>query len=123
MSGPCARAGPDKQLMGLSDGDDLVHERVQGRATAVDDALPADLDHRRVRQDPEVLRRLRRLQKPCVGQRTLHEERLELRRRIGHGNTFRRFQELFILSSNVIHLMELPHNSRNSCILFFTRKE
>jgi hypothetical protein len=74
---------------------------IQGRATAVDDALPADLDHRRFWQDPEVLRRLHRLQKPRVGQRSLHEERLELRR-IGHGNTFRRFRELLILSSDVV---------------------
>ncbi len=110
VPGPGACAGPDQQLVGLAGGDDLVHERVDGRAAAVDDALSADLDHRRVRQDPEVRRRLRRRQKLRVGQRSLHEERLELRRRVGHGNAFRRFQELFILSSDLIHLMELPHN-------------
>ena len=87
VAGAGAGAGPDQQLVGLAGGDDLVHQRVDGGAAAVDDALSADLDHRRVRQDPEVRRRLRRRQKLRVGQRTLHEERLELRRRVGHGGT------------------------------------
>ena len=87
MPGPGACAGPDQQLVGRAGGDDLVHERVDGRAAAVDDALSADLDHRRVRQDPEVRRCLRCRQKLRVGQRPLHEERLELCRRVGHGVT------------------------------------
>ncbi len=87
MPGPGAGAGADQQLVGLAGGDDLVHERVDGRAAAVDDALSADLDHCRVRQDPEVRRRVRRRQKLRVGQRSLHEERFELRRRVGHGES------------------------------------
>ena len=79
---------PISSLCVLAGGDDLVHKRVDGRAAAVDDALSADLDHRRVRQDPEVRRRLRRRQKLRVGQRSLHEERLELRRRVGHWVSF-----------------------------------
>ena len=77
--------GPNKQFMRLADGDDLVHERVDGRAAAIDDALPADFDHRRVRQDSEVRRRRRLRLKLWVRERSLHEERLELRRRVSHG--------------------------------------
>ena len=42
----CACAGPDQHLVRLAGGEDLVHERIDGRAAAVDDALPADLDSR-----------------------------------------------------------------------------
>ena len=55
-----AAAGPDQQLMDVTNGDNFVDERIDGRTAAVDDALSADLDHRRVRQDPEVPRRVRR---------------------------------------------------------------
>ena len=88
MSGPSAGAGPDQKLVLLAGGDDLVHQRIDGRAAAIDDALPADLDHRRVWQDPVVRRRLRRRQQLRVGQRPLHQERLELRRIVGHGSAF-----------------------------------
>src|SRR5262249_41790160 len=83
---PRTRACPSpyQQFMRLADGDDLVHERIDDRAAAVDDALPADLDHRCVRQDSEV-RRLPRLRlKLRVRERALYEERLEVRRRVGH---------------------------------------
>jgi hypothetical protein len=86
MSGPRPGAGSDQQLMGFAGGDDLVHQRINGHAATVDDALPADLDHRGVRQDPKIRRRLRRRLQLRVGQRSLHEERLELRRRVGHGD-------------------------------------
>ena len=85
VPGPGACAGPDQQLVGPCGRRRSLHQRVDRRAAAVDDALSADLDHGRVRQDPEVRRGLRRRQKLRVGQRTLHEERLELRRRVGHG--------------------------------------
>jgi hypothetical protein len=39
-----ARAGPNQQLVDLANGDNLVHEQVDGRTAAVDDALSADLD-------------------------------------------------------------------------------
>ena len=90
MAGAGAGAGADQQLVGLAGGDDLVDQRIDRGAAAVDDALSADLEHRRVRQDPEVRRCLRRRQKLRVGQRTLHEERLELRGCCCHrGITFR----------------------------------
>ena len=79
MPGAGAGAGADQQLVVLAGGDDLVDQRIDGRAAAVDHALPADLDHRGVRQDAEVRRRLRRRQKLRVGQRPLHQERFELR--------------------------------------------
>ena len=81
---PRARAGADQHLVELARGDDLVHQRIDRRAAAIDDALAADLDHRRIRQDAEIRRRLRRGEKLRIGQRSLHEERLELRCRIGH---------------------------------------
>ena len=68
MSDPGACAGPDELLVGLAGGDDLVHERVDGCASAVANALPADLDHRRLRQNPVVRRLRRRRQKVRVGQ-------------------------------------------------------
>jgi hypothetical protein len=49
MPGAGAGAGADQQFVRLASGDNLVHERVDGRTAAVDDALSADLDHRRVR--------------------------------------------------------------------------
>jgi len=85
MPGPGACAGPDQQLVDLANGDNLVDERVDGRTAAVDDALSADLDYRRVRQDPEVRRRIRRYLELRVGQRSLHEERFKLHRRVRHG--------------------------------------
>ena len=85
MPGPCACAGSDQQLVAVASGDNLVHERVDGCPAAVDDALSADLDHRRVRQDPEVRRRVRRCLELRVGQRSLHQERFTLRRRVRHG--------------------------------------
>jgi hypothetical protein len=69
----------------VANGDNLVDERVDGRTAAVDDALSADLDYRRVRQDPEVRRRIRRYLELRVGQRSLHEERFKLHRRVRHG--------------------------------------
>ena len=80
-----AGAGPDQHLVRLAGGDDLVHERVDGRAAAVDDALSADLDHGCVRQDSEVRRLVRLRLQLRVGQRSLHQERFELRRGAGHG--------------------------------------
>jgi hypothetical protein len=94
MPGPGACAGPDQQLVDVANGDNLVHERVDGRTAAVDDALSADLDYRRVRQDPEVRRRIRRCLELRVGQRSLHEERFKLHRRVrheGHSLSFRCF--------------------------------
>lgn len=88
MPGAGACAGSDQQLVVLAGGDDLVHERVNGRPAAVDDALSADLDHRRVRQDPIVRRCRGRGQKLRVGQRPLHEECLKLWCRVGHGPSF-----------------------------------
>ena len=93
MPGPSACAGPDQQLVGVASGDDLVHERVDGRTAAIDDTLSADLDHRRVGQDPEVRRRVHRSHKLRIGERTLHEERLELRRRRCHQDTSFRFHK------------------------------
>ena len=87
-TGPC----PDQQLVGLASGDDLVDEGVETLAAPVDDALPADLDHRRVGEDPEIRRLFRRRQKLRVGQRSLHEKRFEFRRRIGHQGAFRHLQ-------------------------------
>ena len=89
MPGPRACAGSDQQLVAVASGDNLVHERVEGCTAAIDDALSADLDHRRVRQDPEVRRRVRRCLELRVGQRSLHEERFKLRRRVRHGRAFR----------------------------------
>ena len=68
MPRPGAGAGSDQELVGVARGDDLVHERVDGRTAAVDDALSTDLDHRRVRQDAEVRRRVRCRQELRVGQ-------------------------------------------------------
>jgi hypothetical protein len=56
MPGPGSCAGPDLQLVRLASGDNLVHERVNRRAAAVDDALSADLENRGVRKDPKVRR-------------------------------------------------------------------
>ena len=74
---PSPGAGPraDQKLVFLAGGDDLVHQRVDGRATAIDDALPADLDHRGVWENPVVGRGLRRGEQLSVGQRSLHQER------------------------------------------------
>jgi hypothetical protein len=67
MPGPGSCASPDQQLVRLAGGDNLVHERVDRRAAAVDDALSADLENRRVRQDPKVRRSLHRSEKLRVG--------------------------------------------------------
>ena len=84
VPGAGAGAGPDQHLMGLARGDDLVDQRVDRGPAAVDHALPADLDHRRVGEDAEVRRRLGRRQKLGIVQRSLHQQRLERRRRLGH---------------------------------------
>jgi len=55
------------------------------RAAAIDDALPADLDHVCVRQDSKVRRRVRLRLKVGIGKRSLHQKRFELRRGAGHG--------------------------------------
>jgi hypothetical protein len=83
--------GADQQFVRLASGDNLVHERVNGRASPVDDALSADLDDRRVRQDAEVRCRVRRFLELRVGQRSLHEERFKLRRWVRHGGGFLSF--------------------------------
>ena len=93
MPGPGACSGPDQELVDLAGSDDLVDERVDRGAAAIDDALSADLDHGGIRQDPEVRRRLRRSHKLRIGERTLHEERLELRRRVCHVGTPFRFSK------------------------------
>ena len=97
MPGPGACASPDQQLVVVANGDNLVHERVDGRAAAVDDALSADLDYRRVRQDPEVRRRIRRYLELRVGQRSLHEERFKLHRRVRHGGASLSFRCFMVL--------------------------
>ena len=84
VAGARAGAGADQHLVRLAGGDDLLHQRIDGGAAAVDDALAADLDHRRVRQDPKIGRLLRRGLKVRIGQRALHEERLQLRCRVRH---------------------------------------
>ncbi|MCP1836182.1 hypothetical protein ACVIHH_007533 [Bradyrhizobium sp. USDA 4518] len=84
VPGAGARAGPDQDLVRLAGRDDLIDQWVDGGAAAVDDALPADLDHGGIRQDPEVRCRLRRRQKLRIGQRSLHQQRFKLRRRIRH---------------------------------------
>jgi len=74
----------------LAGSDNLVDERVDRGAPAIDDALSADLDHGGIRQDPEVSRRVHRSHKLWIGQRTLHQERFELRGRVCHqGTSFR----------------------------------
>ena len=112
MTGAGAGAGADEQLVVLAGGDDLVHERVEARAAAVDDALPADLDHRGVGQDLEIRRCVCRRQKLRVGQRSLHEERFELGRRVGHGVPFVVSNAVFYLSDESIVLPELLGNMR-----------
>jgi hypothetical protein len=77
-------SGPDQELVDLAGRDNLVDERVDRGASSIDDALSADLDHCGIGQDPEVRRRVRRSHKLRIGERTLHEERLELRRRGCH---------------------------------------
>jgi hypothetical protein len=62
--------------VGAASSDDLVHERVDGRTAAIDDALPADLDDCCIRQDAEVGRFRRGRLKLCVRERSLHEKRL-----------------------------------------------
>ncbi|MFT3850364.1 MAG: hypothetical protein QM739_17320 [Propionivibrio sp.] len=94
MPGARAGAGPDQQRVDLAGGDDLVHERVNGGPAAVDDALPADLDDARIRQYPEVGGRSGCFGQLRVGQRSLHEERFELRRRAVHTDSFRRVHSL-----------------------------
>ena len=80
-----ARARPDQHLVRLARGDDLIDERIDGRAAAIDDALPANLDHVCVRQDSKIRRRVRLRLKVGVGKRSLHQERFKLRRGAGHG--------------------------------------
>jgi hypothetical protein len=92
MPGAGAGTGSDQELVGVASGDNLVHERVDRRTAAVDDALSADLDHGCVRQDAEVRRRLRRCLELRVGQRSLHEERFKLRRWVRHGGGFLSFR-------------------------------
>src|SRR5262245_51340620 len=90
MPSPSPCSGPDQELVDLAGRDNLVDEWVDRGATAVDDALSADLDHGGIGQDSELRRRIDRSDELWIGKRTLHEERLELRRRICHwGQSFR----------------------------------
>src|SRR5262245_10720193 len=84
MASAGAGTGPDQHLVRPAGGDDLVHKGVDGRTPAIDDALSADLDHCCVRQDSEVFGCPRGRLKLRIGQRSLHEERLEFRRHFGH---------------------------------------
>jgi hypothetical protein len=70
----------------LAGGDDLVHQRIDRRAAAIDDALSADLENRRIRKNPKVRRSVHRSQKLRVGQRALGKKRLKLRGRRCHGD-------------------------------------
>ena len=47
-AGPGCLRRSRSQLVGVANGDNLFHERVDGRTAAVDDALSADLDHLRI---------------------------------------------------------------------------
>src|SRR5262249_26243265 len=108
--------GPYEQFMRVAGSDDLVHERVDGRATAVDDALAADLDHRCVRQDSEVCRRCRLRLKLRVRERSLYEERLELRRRVGHRFSISSLQSNALLGGGrqTVHKITGPHQFQRS---------
>jgi hypothetical protein len=77
-------AGPDQHFVRLAGGYDLLDQRIDGGAPAVDHALAADLDHIGVRKDAEINCRLRRRDQLGVGQRALHQQRLELGRRACH---------------------------------------
>jgi hypothetical protein len=91
MPSPGACSGPDEELVDLTSRDNLVDERVNRSAPSIDDALTADLDHSGIRQDPKVRRRFHRSYKLRIGERPLHEKRLELRRRVCHKGTSFRF--------------------------------
>ncbi len=85
MPGAGAGPGPDQKLVGLAGLHDLVDQRIDRRAAAIDHALPTDLDHGGIRQDAEIRRRVRRRHKLGIRERPLHQERFELRRVGGHG--------------------------------------
>jgi hypothetical protein len=84
MSRPGAGSGSDQELVGLAGRGNLIDQRIDRGTPSIDDALSADLDHGGIRQDPEVRRRIRRSHKLRIGERTLHEERLELCGRVFH---------------------------------------
>ena len=92
VPGARARAGSDQHLMILAGGDDLVDQRVNSRAATVDEALSANLQDGRVRQDAEIRRLRGRRFKLGVGQRSLNKKRPEFGRS-GHEDAFRHFRE------------------------------
>ncbi len=83
-----AGAGADEHLVRLAGGHDLIHQRINGRAPAIDDALAADLDDAGLGEDAEIRRGLRRRLKLRIGQRPFHEKRFELRCGVGHDVPF-----------------------------------
>ena len=84
MPGPGPGPGPDQQLVLAFGGDQFLDHRVDGGPTPVDDRLPADLEHRGVREDPVVGGRSRGSEDVLVGQGPREENRLELRCLVRH---------------------------------------
>jgi hypothetical protein len=77
---PAARAaaGQNQDFLLSARGNDLLENRQQRRAPAINDALPAELDHVQVGQRAKDLRCLRAGKQGLVHQRFRHQRRLDV---------------------------------------------
>ncbi|MBP2149353.1 hypothetical protein J2126_002076 [Xanthobacter flavus] len=85
VTGAGAGAGADQELVVRAGGDDLVHQRIERGAATVDHALAADLDDGGIGEDAEVRRGVGGREKLRVRQGALHQQRVELCRRVHRG--------------------------------------